>query len=56
MLRISESVDGATVAPATPSGAARERGEHRRDAEQPGAPQQQPPAADAVAERAHGDE
>ena len=65
MLRISESVDGARVAPATPSsarvgdqhlGAGGEGGEHRGDAERGGADQQQPAAADAVAEGAHGDQ
>ena len=65
MLRIRESVDGASVAPATPSsarvgdqhlGAGRERGEHRGRAERRSADQQQLAAADAVAERAHGDQ
>ena len=65
MFRISDSVDGAIVAPAIPSsarvrdqhlGARRERGEHRRDAERRGADQQQAAAADPVAERAHRDQ
>ena len=36
--------------------ALRERGEHRRDAERGGADQQQPAAADPVAQRPHGDQ
>ena len=62
---MSDSVEGASVAPATPSSARaamsiaalrRERREHRRGAERRGADQQEPPPADAVAERAHRDE
>ena len=65
MFRISDSVDGAIVAPAMPEeraggdqhlGARRERAEQRREAEGDGADQQQAPAADPVAERAHRDQ
>ena len=65
MLRISASVDGIRVAPAMPSsaraaisslGAVRVGGEHRGRAERGGADQQQPAAADPVAERAHRDQ
>jgi hypothetical protein len=65
MLRIKDSVDGASVAPASPSsarvvdqhlGAAREGGKHRADAERGRADEQQPAPADPVAERAHRDQ
>ncbi len=65
MLRMSESVDGASVAAGEPLqrarddqhlGAGREGGEDRRDAEGGRADEQHPAAADAVAERAHGDQ
>ena len=65
MLRIRDSVDGASVAPATPSRAraaisisalVEKRGEHRGEAERGGADQQQPAATDPVAQRAHGDQ
>ena len=62
MLRISDSVDGASVAPATPSSArvaisisalVEKAASTEASAEHGGADQQQPPAADPVAERAH---
>ena len=65
MLRISDSVDGASVAPATPSsarvaisiaGAGREGRQDRGDSKGGGADQEQPPPPDSVAQRAHGDQ
>ena len=65
MLLISESVDGASVAAERPSSAratisisadGRERGQDRCKAERNGADQKQLAPADAVAERAHGDQ
>ena len=63
--KISDSVDGAIVAPATPRsarlaisivGRCGERGEDRGAAECRGADEQHPPPPDPVAERAHRDE
>ena len=65
MLRIRDRVDGAKRRPGNTEqraggdqhlGAGRERGEHRGDAERGRADQEQPAAADAVAQRAHGDQ
>jgi hypothetical protein len=65
MFRISTRVDGASVAPATPSSARaaisissvrRERRDNRRNAERGGTDEQQPPAADPVAQGAHRDQ
>jgi hypothetical protein len=65
MWKISDRVDGARVAPAMPSsarlaiqhlGAGRERSQDRHQAEGAGPDEQQPAAADAVAQGAHGDE
>ena len=65
MLRISDSVDGASVAPAMPSSArvaisisalVENAASTEADAERGRADQQQPPAADAVAQRAHRDQ
>ena len=65
MLRISDSVDGASVAPATPSSAraaisisalVENAASTEASAEGGGADQQQPAAADPVAERAHRDQ
>ena len=64
MLRMSESVDGASVAAAARAARARDQhlgagrvgGEHRRDAERRRADQQHLAPADPVAERAHGDQ
>ncbi len=65
MLRISDSVDGASVAPATPSSArvaisisalSENAASDRGGTERRGADQQQPAPTDAVAERAHGDQ
>ena len=62
IVKISDRVDGASVAPAIPSRArlrmsisalTRERSEQRQHAEGAGADEQQLAAADAVAERAH---
>ena len=65
MLRISESVDGASVAPATPSSArvaisisalVEKAASTEATPNAAGADQQQPAAADAVAQRAHRDQ
>ncbi len=65
MVKMSDSVDGASVAPGDPEeraaqdqhlGARGERGEERQDAEGGGADQEQLPPADPVSERAHRDE
>ncbi len=65
MWKISDSVEGASVAPAIPSsarlaisisGVVEKAREQRRDAERRRADQQQPAAADPVAEGAHGDQ
>ena len=62
---IRDNVDGVSVAPAIPrsaraatsiAGPASVRGEDRRDAERGRTGQQEPPASDAVAQRAGGDE
>ena len=65
MLRNKESVDGAIVAPAIPEqgaggdqhlGTGGKSGEQRRQAEQGCADQHELAAADAIAERAHGEQ